>query len=160
MVQVGPSLSLEAGWHTRVLHVNVRTPTHSSSPPHGLVFLFLLPESENEVSQSCLTLCEPMDSVHGISQARVLEWVAISFSRGPSQPRDRTQASRTAADALLRQTLYHLSHQRSSVFKTRVFRYITTCNQPRVCLLIIPSNERGGLDPVIRTPRFHCTRHR
>ena len=48
------------------------------------------------VTQSCPTLCDPMDcsplgSVHGISQARILEWVAISFSRGPSQPRDRTQ---------------------------------------------------------------------
>ena len=45
-------------------------------------------ESESEVAQSCLTLCDPMDyslpgsSVHGIFQARVLEWVAISFSRG------------------------------------------------------------------------------
>ena len=49
------------------------------------------------VTQSCLTLCDPMDcrspgsSVHGILQARILEWVAISFSRGSSQPRDRTQ---------------------------------------------------------------------
>ena len=46
--------------------------------------------------QSCLTLCNPMDSswpgssVLGISQARLLEWVAISFSRGSSWPRDRT----------------------------------------------------------------------
>ena len=46
---------------------------------------------------SFLTLCYPMDcsplasSVHGISQARILEWVAISFSRGSSWPRDRTQ---------------------------------------------------------------------
>ena len=42
------------------------------------------------------TLCEPVDwisSVHGISQARILEWVAISFSRGSSQPRDRTRVS-------------------------------------------------------------------
>ena len=44
------------------------------------------------VAQSCLTLCDPMDcspagsSVHGILQARILEWVAISFSRGSSQP--------------------------------------------------------------------------
>ena len=59
-------------------------------------------ESESEVAQSCLTLCDPMDcsppgsSVHGIFQARVLEWVAISFSRGSSQPRDRTQVSRIA----------------------------------------------------------------
>ena len=41
------------------------------------------------VAQSCPTLCDPTDSsVHGIFQARVLEWVAISFSRGSSQPRD------------------------------------------------------------------------
>ena len=45
------------------------------------------------VAQSCSTLCNPMDykppgsSVHGILQARILEWVAISFSRGSSQPR-------------------------------------------------------------------------
>ena len=46
------------------------------------------------VTQSCLTLCDPMDchppdcSVHGILQARILEWVAIPFSRGSFQPRD------------------------------------------------------------------------
>ena len=50
--------------------------------------------SLSEVSQSCLTLCNPMDCslpqscVHEIFQARVLEWVAISFSRGSSQHRD------------------------------------------------------------------------
>ena len=55
--------------------------------------------SECEVTQSFLTLCDPMDcsppgsSVHGILQARILEWVAISFSRGSSQPRDRTWVS-------------------------------------------------------------------
>ena len=57
---------------------------------------------ESEVAQSCPTLCNPVDcsppssSVHGILQARVPEWVAISFSRGSSRPRDRTQVSRTA----------------------------------------------------------------
>ena len=56
-------------------------------------------KSESEVAQSCLTLLDPMDcslpgsSFHGIFQARVLEWVAFSFSRGSSQPRDRTHAS-------------------------------------------------------------------
>ena len=56
-------------------------------------------ESESEVVQSCPTLCDPMDcslprsSVHGIFQARVLEWVAISFSRGSSRPRDQTWVS-------------------------------------------------------------------
>ena len=51
------------------------------------------------VSQSCLTLCDPEDcrplgsSIHGIFQSRTLEWVAISFSRGSSQPRDLAQVS-------------------------------------------------------------------
>ncbi|MES6266278.1 hypothetical protein U6R57_12305, partial [Cutibacterium acnes] len=55
-----------------------------------------------KVAQSCPTLCDPMDcsppgsSVHGILQARILEWVAISFSRGSSQPRDQTQVSHIA----------------------------------------------------------------
>ena len=44
-----------------------------------------------KVSQSCLTLCDPMDCiVPGILQARILEWVAFPFSRGSSQPRDQT----------------------------------------------------------------------
>ena len=42
-----------------------------------------------KVAQSCLTLCDPMDYiVHGILQARILEWVAIPFSGGSSRPRD------------------------------------------------------------------------
>ena len=49
--------------------------------------------------QSCLTLCDPVDcsppgsSVQGIFHARILEWVAIPFSKGSSQPRDRTCTS-------------------------------------------------------------------
>ena len=47
-----------------------------------------------KVSQSCPTL-NPMDyTIHGILQARILEWVAFPFSRGSSQPRDQTQVSR------------------------------------------------------------------
>ena len=47
-----------------------------------------------KVAQSCPTLCDPMDyTVHGILQARVLEWVAAPFSRGSSRPRDGTQVS-------------------------------------------------------------------
>ena len=57
---------------------------------------------ESEVAQSCPTLCDPMDcsppgfSIHGIFQAWVLEWVAISFSRGSSRPRDWNWVSRIA----------------------------------------------------------------
>ena len=66
---------------------------------------------KSEVAQSCPTFCNPMDcslpgpSIHGIHQARVLEWVAISFSRG---------SSRQGLNPGLphcRQTLYPLSHQ-------------------------------------------------
>ena len=54
------------------------------------------------VTQLCPTLCSPMEcsppgsSVHGILQARILEWVAISFSGGSSWPRDQTHVSRIA----------------------------------------------------------------
>ena len=56
----------------------------------------------SEFARSCLTLCDPMNcrlpgsSVCGIFQARVLEWVVISFSRGSSWPRDRTRVSQIA----------------------------------------------------------------
>ena len=65
---------------------------HQGSPGVGV----------SEVAQSCPTLCDPMDcslpgsSIRGILQARVLEWVAVSFSRRSSQPRDRTRVSRIA----------------------------------------------------------------
>ena len=54
---------------------------------------------ESEVAQSCQTLGDPMDcslpgsSIHGIFQVIILEWVAISFSRGSSWPRDWTRVS-------------------------------------------------------------------
>ena len=53
------------------------------------------------VAQLCPTLCDPVDcslpdsSVHGLVQARILEWVAISFSKGSSQPRDHNWVSCT-----------------------------------------------------------------
>ena len=73
-------------------------------------------ESES-VSRSVLSDCDPMhhsppgSSVHGILQARILEWVAIPFSRGSSRPRDRPLVHCTAG------RLYPLSHQG---FQTRV----------------------------------------
>ena len=63
-------------------------------------------QSESEGSQSCPTLCDAMDcsppgsSVHGIFQARLLEWAAISSSRRSSQPRDRTWVSPMQTGAL------------------------------------------------------------
>jgi len=51
-------------------------------------------EKEMKVAQSCPALCDPMDyTVHGILQARIMEWVAFLFSKGSSQPRDQTHVS-------------------------------------------------------------------
>ena len=67
---------------------NVVPEQQQQQQQHGNLFVFLL------VTPLCLTVCGPMDfnltdsSVHGISQARILEWVAISYSRGSSLPRD------------------------------------------------------------------------
>ena len=63
-------------------------------------------ESESEVTQSCLTLWDPVDcsppgsSIHGILQARILEWVAISFSKGSSWPGIEPRSPSLQADAL------------------------------------------------------------
>ena len=54
-------------------------------------------EVKVKVTQSCPTLCDPMDyTVHGILQARILEWVAFPFSRGSSQSKDQTEVSHIA----------------------------------------------------------------
>ena len=64
-----------------------------------LFFNHLINFNKVLVTQLCLTLCDPMDCsllgsyVHGIVQARILEWVAISFSMESSQPRGQTQVS-------------------------------------------------------------------
>ena len=70
------------------------------------------------MAQLCPNLCNPMDcslpgsSVHGIFQARVLEWVAISFSRGSSRPRDRAWvffiAGRCFTICAAREALFHI----------------------------------------------------
>ena len=68
------------------------------------------------VAQSSVTLCDHTDcslpdtSVHGISQARILKWVTILFSRGPSQPRDRTPVSCLPFLHWQADFFYHLSH--------------------------------------------------
>ena len=84
-----------------------RAKTHEQWPFHGVI-----------VTQSCLTVCAPMDyslpgsSVHGILQARILEWAAISFSRESFWPGDPTQVSYIAGGFF-----YHLSQQGSLLLR-------------------------------------------
>ena len=69
-------------------------------------------------AQTCPTPCNPMDGsppgsyVHGILQARILEWVTISSYRGSSQPRDRTHVSCVSCIVGRFFTLSHQKHLR------------------------------------------------
>ena len=92
-------------------------------------YLFNWSENESEVAQSCPTLCDPMDcslpgsSLHGILQARVLEWVAISFSRGSSWRRDLTRVSRIPGR---RFSLWATNLRCSVTFKWFSYKHIHT----------------------------------
>ena len=66
----------------------LRRPLHKPQSPAILL------SSESEVAHSCLTLYNPMDNtVSGILQVRILEWVAVPFSKRSSRPRDQTRLS-------------------------------------------------------------------
>ena len=112
--------------------------------------------SESEVAQSCPTLCDSMDcslsgsSVRGIFQARVLEWLAISFFRGSSQSRNRTPVSRIATVWATREAL---NHKESWTPKNRCFWTVVLEKSPResktlmsflVCKEIQPICPKGN----------------
>ena len=95
-----------------------------------------------ESLQLCPTLCDPIDcnppdsSVHGILQARILEWVAISYSRGSSRPRDQTQISYISC--IGSQVLYHYCYLASpflSMLTTLVISSVL------ISLLYMPSHN-------------------
>ena len=89
---------------------NISQPYHISRGNFLVLFMISFPvhrstlykvsEQVSEVAQLCPTLCDPVDcslpgsSIHGILQTRILEWVAISFSRGSSRSRDQSRVSR------------------------------------------------------------------
>ena len=84
------------------IHINALHPSPSTHPKSTSTNTCVHAKS----LWPCLTLCDPKDcspagySVHGILQARILEWVAIPFSRGSSQPRDRTYVSYSSCPAV------------------------------------------------------------
>ena len=90
---------LQSVWAQWLWHVGLVAPWHvESSWTRNPTFVPCIAKwSEVKVAQLCPTLCDPMDyTVHGILQARILESVAFPFSRGSSQPRDRTSVSHIA----------------------------------------------------------------
>ena len=120
--------------------------------------------SESDVAQSCPTLCNPMDcsiagsSFHGILQARVLEWVAISFSRGSSWPRDLTHIS-----CISRQILYHWATMEAPIVcikKWKIMRTILTILTYNSLCIIFSSLRRRQwqLTPVLLPGESHGQR--
>ena len=80
--------------------------THLSFQEEKVIFLlrkgYLNAHVKVKVAQSCPTLCDPMDiTVHGILQARILEWVAFLFSRGSSQPEEKPRNTGVGSLSLL-----------------------------------------------------------
>ena len=92
-----------------LFHTPSPVPANKMATAVGIV-LFTL-QRLAKLFQSCPTLCNPMDcsppgfSVHEILQARILEWVAMPFTRGSSQPRDWTQVC--SISSISRHILYH-----------------------------------------------------
>ena len=108
---------------------------HLKSPKEVLSLLFVVVPSLSLV----WLFCDPMDcspsgsSVHRISQARILVWVAISFSRIFSWPRDGTQVSRTDRQILYRWVVRETKAMRNS------FKFTIFVNCEKRCYMLIPS---------------------
>ena len=132
-------------WPHRWQPTRLPCPWDSPGKNTGVGCHFLLQwmkvKSESEVAQSCPTLCNPMDcslpgsSVHGIFQARILERVAISFSRGTSRPRDWTLVSSTAG-SLLHCRQISLANEPPGKPQTPLFGY-------EICLVGTKKNSTG-----------------
>ena len=91
-----------------------RSPAQNSAAMVSFISFHFIFQHACLGTQSCLTFCDPMDcslpgcSVHGILQARILQWVTISYFRGSSQPRDQTHFS--CISCIGRWILYHQHH--------------------------------------------------
>ena len=125
-------------WTTfRIRQFITYTESNQKSKPKGFVrvsYSGLCPHSQKKkskmlLSQSCLTLFNPMDysppgsSVHGILQARILEWITISFSRGSSWSRDRIQVSCIAGRFFTIWDTREASHMKKDDIETKGARW-------------------------------------
>ena len=81
------------------IYIYIYIYTHTYTYTYGWLILLYGRKHLSEAAQLCLTLCNPVDcslpvsSIYGLFQARILEWVAISFSRRSCRPRDQIQVS-------------------------------------------------------------------
>ena len=133
-------LTIKKGWNNTIC-------SHTDRPRNYTKWS--KPEREIQIAERCWkwrevtlcpTLCDPLDcsllgsSIHGIFQARVLEWVAISFSRGSSQPRDYSL-----------QMLYHLSHQGSPPKGNQPWMFIERTDAEAEAPVLWPPDSKNWL---------------
>ena len=93
------AIAFSACWYIyfKITNKHIFPQQNNISEKSWTVFKVLQISLKVKVTQSCPTFCDPVDyTVHGILQARILEWVAFPFSRGSSQARDQTQVSHIA----------------------------------------------------------------
>ena len=104
--QIWKSQQWPQDWQRSILIPIPKNGITKECASHGTIALISHARKWSEVAQLCSTLCDPMDcsppgsSVHGILQARILEWVAISFSRDLPNPGIEPRSPTLQADAL------------------------------------------------------------
>ena len=114
----------------------------------------LLKVKESEVAQLCPTLCDPVDCSPpcplsmGFFQARLLEWVAISFSRGSSQPRDWTRVSRIGGRCFTHWATRELEKWLSFLPTTHLFSWLFFLFSERMALHILNLFQFGSFWPM------------
>ena len=105
------------------------------------IYLLMQRKVKVKVTQSCLTLCDPTDyTVHGILQARILEWGALPFSRGSSRPRNRTGVSCTATGFFTNWAIGN-----DSIISKSKKSWFFTWRFPLCKLVILPLQEKNYL---------------
>ena len=115
------------------------------------------------VIQSCPTLCDPMDgslpgpSVHGILQARILEWVAVLSFRGSSYPRDQTHVSRVAGGFFTGWATRE-AHKQHLIQQWKIKAFLLRSGIRQGCLLA-PLPFNGIREVLIRAIRQEKNRH-
>ena len=112
--------------------------------------------------QLCLSLCNSMDfSVHGIFQARILEWVAISYSRGSSQIRDRTSVSCICRWILYHCTTWEVISNSGSIMRLHPRKNVV-CEWPTgpVKHMLFIRMAHGCQRPQVRTQSFMAVTYR
>jgi len=151
------------------MHLTDKTPTLAESSLLCLAAI-KVKESESEVAQSCPTLCDPMDcslpgsSVHGIFQARVLEWDAIAFSETAALVEPKTLLGNPVYSVLTLHTRHDFSPSRYMLLppllgadkslKCKVFHFPPPSLQAYPCLRLssVTSCVREGSAPFL----FQC----